>query len=88
MKTKNTLNSKYQPNRHVANGQRTKSSLYGPAADELCGSTIRTYEFKVLWAHGKENGSLFVFGIDVVIATNAECVVQKTGGHDGFPPYR
>ena len=88
MKTKNTLNSTYLPNRHVPNGQRTKSSLYGAAAYELCGSAIRTSAFKVLWVHGKDNSSLFVGGIDGVIATNAECVLQETGGHDGFPPYR
>ena len=69
----------------TSNGYGFKASHDGASAQNPFGTTTRAAEVKSIMGNFENNGAIFIPSVNVLIANNAKCVVQQTGGHALIP---
>jgi hypothetical protein len=77
----NPLNRKQNRNRFQPNRQALERTLHLPTAGHIPRAAARTSQFVSLLANLENDSPFLVIGPNVLIASDAKSMVQKTGGH-------
>ncbi len=80
------LNGQNNPHRFLPDGQRPKPPLHTTTANHMTGPAHGTANLPLLLSNPEYDTSVLIMGTDILVAPDAETMIQKTRGHDGIPP--
>jgi hypothetical protein len=80
------LNRQYNLDRFGADGNTGKHTIDSAFTSNGSGPALRATKICFRLINSKNHFTAFVSGSNILIATDTKSMVQKTGGHDGFPP--
>jgi hypothetical protein len=84
--TPDPLDGQQEPNWFQAYWQTPEKPLHMPTTDHIPRTTARTSQFAPLLANLENDSTALVIGANMLIASKAKSVVQKTCGHAWVPP--
>jgi hypothetical protein len=84
--TPDPLHGQQEPNGFQAYWQTPEKPLHMSPTDHIPRTTARTSQFVPLLADLENDSAALVIGTNILIASKAKSVVQKTRGHAWVPP--
>jgi hypothetical protein len=82
----NPLNRQGYENRLEPDGNRPKPTQDRSPFNYPATTAMGTDQFIGFVLYGENHCAAFIVGANILIASDAESVIQKTGGHDGASP--
>jgi hypothetical protein len=85
-KAKYPLDGDDDVDRLGTDGNAAEFSFNSALSDHMTGSAATTAPQFFSFENPKGYFPMRIDGVEILVATNTESMIQETGGHDGFPP--